>query len=191
MGQADLEFGHSAFVERRTMLFLDMERLPIGGFGETVTLPQDITHSVQLGGSRVDTTQSGVPLGRNGDERGHTVGKQGGRHPIGRGLAPPRRKMSVMLGVDLPVPIALEIERCSRLRGMRDHFLQLKLADERDVERSVALRSTCHGVVSNKDFNDAIAWLRSVACPTSCRRKSTRPERTRSASSSTGLLPAT
>lgn len=139
------------------MLFLDMECLPIGGFGETVALLQDIAHDGQLGGSRVDAAQSGVPLGRNGDERGRTVGKQGGRQPVGRGHTPPRRKMRVVLGVDLPLPVALEIERCACLCGIRDRLLQLKLADECNVERTVASRSTCHGAASSKVFNDAIA----------------------------------
>ncbi|KVH79441.1 hypothetical protein WJ42_06185 [Burkholderia cepacia] len=65
--------------------------------------------------------------------------------------------MRVVLGFDLLLPVALDIKRSTSLRGTRDRLLQLKLADERDVECSVPLRAECHDVVSSTVFSDAIA----------------------------------
>ncbi|OXI15711.1 hypothetical protein CFB43_35125 [Burkholderia sp. AU15512] len=139
------------------MLFLHLQCPPVGGFGETVALLQDIAHGCQLGGPHVDAMRRGVPLNRHGDERRRAVGEQRGRQPVTHGRAAPRREMSVVLGFDLPLPLALDIKHRSRLRGTGDCLLQLKLTNKRDVERTVPLRSARHDVASSKVFSDAIA----------------------------------
>ncbi|HDR9082432.1 TPA: hypothetical protein QDA98_005077 [Burkholderia vietnamiensis] len=65
--------------------------------------------------------------------------------------------MGVVLGFDLLLPVALDIERGACLRGTRDRLLQLQLTNERDVERGVPLRVACHDLAPSKVFSDAIA----------------------------------
>ncbi|MXN76543.1 hypothetical protein GR157_17595 [Burkholderia sp. 4701] len=134
---ADLELGHPAFVECRTMSFLRMQYMAIGGFGETVALLKGFADGFQFLGSQIDATRGGIPLHGDGQERGRAVGEQRRRQPVARGRAAPRREMCVMLGFDAPLPVALDVERGARLRGTRDRLLQLKLADERNVARTV------------------------------------------------------
>lgn len=121
------------------MSLLRMRYVTIGGFGETVALLEGCADGFQFRGSQVDAARRGIPLHGNGQERGRAVGKQRGRQPVAHGRVAPRRKMSVMHGFDAPLPVAFDIERGACLRGTRDRLLQLKLTDERDVERPVPL----------------------------------------------------